>query len=151
MYHGRVVPGFPQHPHRGFETVTVVRRGLIDHADSLGAAARYGAGDVQWLTAGQGIVHSEMFPLLDRERPNPLELFQIWLNLPAASKMVEPHFKMLWSRDVPRVAPAPGVEVTLVAGALDGARPPAPPPRSWAARAENDVAIWTIRLQPGAR
>ena len=95
MYHGMVVPGFPAHPHRGFETVTIVRKGLIDHSDSLGAAARYGGGDVQWLTAGSGVVHAEMFPLLDRAAPNPLELFQIWLNLAAADKMVDPHFTML--------------------------------------------------------
>src|SRR5687767_2029606 len=96
MYHGEVVPRFPPHPHRGFETVTVVRRGLLDHSDSLGAAARYGRGDVQWLTAGKGIMHAEMFPLLEKDRDNPLELFQIWLNLPAANKMVDPHFSMLW-------------------------------------------------------
>jgi len=77
MYHGTTVPGFPQHPHRGFETVTVVRRGLLDHSDSLGAAARYGEGDLQWLTAGQGVVHAEMFPLLQTEAANPVELFMV--------------------------------------------------------------------------
>src|ERR1700723_1310598 len=70
MYHGRTVPGFPAHPHRGFETVTIVRRGHIDHSDSLGATARFGSGDVQWLTAGGGIVHAEMFPLLEAGKPN---------------------------------------------------------------------------------
>ena len=101
MHHGTEVPGFPSHPHRGFETVTIVRKGLIDHADSLGAAARFGHGDVPWLTAGKGIVHCEMFPLLEVDRANPLELFQIWLNLPAAGKMAEPHFTMFWSEDIP--------------------------------------------------
>jgi hypothetical protein len=102
MYHGRSVPGFPSHPHRGFETVTIVREGLIDHSDSLGATARFGGGDVQWLTAGRGIVHAEMFPLLRPDAPNRLELFQIWLNLPGSQKMVAPHFTMFWSEKIPR-------------------------------------------------
>ena len=84
--------------------MTVVRRGLLDHSDSLGAAARYGRGDVQWLTAGKGIQHAEMFPLLDRDARNPVELFQIWLNLPRADKMVGPHFSMLWGDDIPKRA-----------------------------------------------
>ncbi len=151
MYHGRRVPGFPQHPHRGFETVTYVRRGVIDHSDSLGAAARFGAGDTQWMTAGRGIVHSEMFPLLDAEAPNPLELFQLWLNLPAADKLVDPHFAMLWSRDTPECRPAPGVRVTVVAGALGDAAPGAPPPHSWAAAPDHDVAIWHLRWEPDAQ
>ena len=155
MYHGEHVPGFPGHPHRGFETVTLVRKGLIDHADSLGAAARFGGGDVQWVTAGAGIMHSEMFPLLNTDAPNPLELFQIWLNLPARHKMVRPHFTMLWNERIPRLehADAAGLRttVTVVAGALDGAGAPLPPPpESWAAQADADVAIWTLRMEPGA-
>jgi redox-sensitive bicupin YhaK (pirin superfamily) len=154
MYHGEVVPGFPQHPHRGFETVTIARRGFIDHSDSLGAAARFGPGDVQWLTAGGGIVHSEMFPLLHRDAPNPLELFQIWLNLPAEDKLVKPHFAMLWGRDIPRVVHADDrgrtTEVTVVAGRLGERHAPAPPPRSWASRPDTDVAIWCIGMKSGA-
>ncbi|MCW5642207.1 MAG: pirin family protein [Rhodoferax sp.] len=158
MYHGTQVPGFPAHPHRGFETVTIVREGLIDHADSLGASARFGGGDVQWLTAGRGIVHAEMFPLLRSDAPNRLELFQIWLNLPASHKMAEPHFKMFWSERVPRhdfTDPSGATTtVTCVAGALRGEglqAPPEPPPDSWAAQSQADVAIWTISMAPGAR
>ncbi len=154
MYHGDVVPGFPQHPHRGFETVTIVRRGHIDHSDSLGAAARFGGGDTQWLTAGRGVVHSEMFPLLEREKPNPLELFQIWLNLPSEDKFVDPHFTMLWREDIPHVAFADesgrNAHVTVIAGALGEVRAPTPPPKSWAARPDTDVAIYALRLEPGA-
>ena len=149
MYHGDLVPGFPQHPHRGFETVTIVRQGYIDHSDSLGATARFGMGDVQWLTAGAGVVHSEMFPLLDSSAPNTLELFQIWLNLPGKNKLAEPYFTMLWDKDIPRVQ-APGVEVTVIAGDLDGVKPLPPPPHSWGADPEADLAIWSIRMEPGA-
>ncbi|RYY63522.1 MAG: pirin family protein, partial [Comamonadaceae bacterium] len=162
MYHGDTVPGFPGHPHRGFETVTVVREGLIDHADSLGAAARFGGGDAQWLTAGRGVVHSEMFPLLASDAPNPVELFQIWLNLPARDKLCEPNFTMFWSEDIPRmtVADADGrtTEVVGIAGRLpslaaaDPVREPlAPPPSSWASHDDADLAIWTLRMAPGAR
>jgi redox-sensitive bicupin YhaK (pirin superfamily) len=154
MYHGDAVPGFPQHPHRGFETVTIVRRGYIDHSDSLGATARFGMGDVQWLTAGAGVVHSEMFPLLDPNGPNTLELFQIWLNLPAKSKMVPAYFTMFWNDDIPhrRYTDAHGkqVDVTVIAGALDGVEPLAPPPHSWGADPDADLAIWSIAMPEGA-
>ncbi len=102
MYHGSTVPGFPEHPHRGFETITFARKGYIDHSDSLGASARFGRGDVQWMTAGSGVVHCEMFPLLSPDGPNTVELFQIWMNLPADDKMVDPYFTMLWSEQIPR-------------------------------------------------
>jgi quercetin 2,3-dioxygenase len=155
MYHGQEVPGFPQHPHRGFETVTIVRKGLIDHSDSLGATARFGEGDTQWLTAGKGILHCEMFPLLEREHDNPLELFQIWLNLPKEDKLVDPHFTMLWDQNIPRKvlldAHQRRAEITVVAGGFAEAKGPPPPPKSWASRADTDVAIWTIKLEPHAR
>jgi len=155
MYHGRTVPGFPHHPHSGFETVTIGKQGLIDHADSLGAAGRFGNGDVQWMTAGKGVQHSEMFPLLHQDRDNPLELFQIWLNLPAKSKRVEPHFKMLWADSVPvykqQDENGKSIEVDIVAGELEGLRAPEPAPDSWAADPANGVAIWTIKLEAGAQ
>ena len=154
MYHGETVPGFPAHPHRGFETVTVVLKGLIDHSDSHGAAGRYGNGDVQWLTAGAGIQHAEMFPLLDPDAGNPLELFQIWLNLPASAKFARPYYTMLWAEDIPQLVhrdPAGNaVDVTIIAGSLGGKEALPPPPDSWAANAANDLAIWTIRMGPHA-
>lgn len=157
MYFGDTVPGFPAHPHRGFETITIIRQGIIDHSDSLGESARFGAGDVQWLTAGRGIVHSEMFPLLNSDKPNTLEVFQVWLNLPARDKMVDPSFTMFWAADIPRdvVRDSSGrTEVTRIAGALDGVgmeAPPSPPPRSWATDPDADLAIWTLKMTPGAR
>jgi hypothetical protein len=155
MYHGRVVPGFPRHPHRGFETVTLVRKGRIDHSDSMGAKARFGGGDVQWMTAGHGIEHCEMFPMLNRDAGNHVELFQIWLNLPARSKHVPPHFTMLWSDTLPTVVHHDdadrAVQIDAVAGDLAGGPIPAPPPSSWAADPENHVTIATLRFAEGAR
>jgi quercetin 2,3-dioxygenase len=154
MYYGRVIPGFPQHPHRGFETITIVRQGVIDHSDSLGATARYGAGDVQWLTAGRGIQHAEMFPLRDQNGPNPSEVFQIWLNLPAVDKMVEPYFTMLWREDVPSTMlkddAGHSTEVIVVAGAFADTQPLTAPPESWASKREAEVAIWQFVAEPSS-
>lgn len=145
MYHGQTIPGFPSHPHRGFETITIVNKGYCDHSDSLGAAGRFGQGDVQWMTAGRGVQHSEMFPLLQTEKENPLELFQIWLNLPKASKFVDPHFKMLWHEDIPTIE-FEGGTIKIVAGLYGTVAAPKPAPDSWAANTKNEVAIWNIHL-----
>ena len=154
MYHGATVPGFPQHPHRGFETVTIVNQGFVDHSDSLGATARFGAGDVQWLTAGRGIVHAEMFPLIKSDTDNPLELFQIWLNLPAKDKMVDPYFTMLWGNHIPTKdstdAEGHHTQVRIVAGSYGETKAPSPPPNSWASSPETDVKIWTIKMDAQA-
>jgi len=155
MYHGTTIPGFPAHPHRGFETVTIVLTGLVDHADSHGQAGRYGNGDVQWMTAGAGLQHSEMFPLLNKETGNPAEMFQLWLNLPKANKFAKPHFKMLWSEDIPvvRVTDESGrlVEINVIAGTLGNMTALDPAPDSWAADPENEVTIWTIKMEAGTQ
>lgn len=152
MYHGKKVPGFPGHPHRGFETITVVRKGLVDHADSLGAAGRYGNGDVQWMTAGKGVQHSEMFPLLSQTEDNPMELFQVWLNLPKKNKMVEPHFKMLWREDIPNISLDDNkVLVELISGTWADSQAVVPPPDSWAYPVENEVLIVNIKMQANSR
>ncbi len=154
MYHGERIPGFPAHPHRGFETVTVVLKGFVDHSDSHGAAGRYGQGDVQWMTAGAGLQHCEMFPLLNRDSGNPLELFQIWLNLPAERKFADPHFAMLWAEDIPVLTSSDkngkSTSVNLIAGTMGQVSPPPPAPDSWAAEPANEVGIWLITMEAGA-
>lgn len=154
MYHGTTVPGFPAHPHRGFETITIAKKGLVDHSDSIGAAGRFGNGDVQWMTAGKGVQHSEMFPLLNSKSDNPFELFQIWLNLPRAKKMANPHFAMLWKEDIPVTIFQDGkgnkTEVDVIAGNLGKIKAPSPAPDSWANDPVNEVAIWTIKMDPNA-
>ncbi len=154
MYHGSNIPGFPYHPHRGFETITINIEGVVDHSDSLGAAGRFMEGDVQWMTAGKGIQHSEMFPLLNEDKGNPLEIFQIWLNLPKASKMVEPHFKMLWSEDIPvfnhKDELGKTTTIQIIAGNIDNINALNPTPDSWAAKAENAVGVYTVKMEPKA-
>jgi redox-sensitive bicupin YhaK (pirin superfamily) len=154
MYHGDVIPGFPQHPHRGFETVTIVLKGYVDHADSAGATGRYGDGDVQWLTAGKGCNHTEMFPLVNIEKDNPLELFQIWMNLPKKDKFVEPHYKMLWAEDIPVIQSKDGngktSTIRLIFGSYNGIKSLDSSPNSWAGKKDNHVRICLIRMEPEA-
>ncbi|HEA31461.1 MAG TPA: pirin family protein [Leeuwenhoekiella sp.] len=154
MYHGRSVPGFPAHPHVGFETVTIAENGFVDHSDSLGASGRFGQGDVQWMTAGKGVQHSEMFPMIYKDRENPLLLFQIWLNLPAKNKQVDPYFGMFWHENIP-VIQVQDVEnktttIKIVAGTYENTSALSPNPDSWAADANNEVNIWIITLEAGA-
>ncbi|WCK53326.1 pirin-like C-terminal cupin domain-containing protein [Aneurinibacillus sp. Ricciae_BoGa-3] len=154
MYHGTTVPGFPAHPHCGFETVTLVVEGFVDHFDSTGAAGRYGNGDVQWLTTGEGCQHSEMFPLIHQDRENPLELFQIWLNLASKNKFAEPEFKMLWAEDNPEIQSinSEGAKTTvkLVAGNLQGKNSLESTKSSWANDRNHHVGIYLIRMEPKA-
>lgn len=154
MYHGTKVPGFPAHPHSGFETVTIVNKGMVDHSDSLGASGRFGDGDVQWLTSGKGVQHAEMFPLL-KEDANPFELFQIWLNLPSKSKKADPHYKMLWSEDIPRInikdEQGRKTNIQLIAGSYEDKKALDPTPDSWAADADNHLQIWTLKMEPNAK
>jgi len=154
MYHGSMVPGFPYHPHRGFETITIAVEGVIDHSDSYGGAGRFKDGDVQWMTAGKGIQHSEMFPLLYSDKDNPFELFQIWLNLPKKNKFVEPHYKMLWKETIPVIRSKDEngkvTEINVIAGSLNKIEAPDPTPDSWAADTQNEVAVYTVKMEAGA-
>lgn len=145
MYHGKKVPGFPGHPHRGFETLTVVRKGMVDHSDSDGGAGRYGDGDLQWMTAGSGLLHSEMFPCIHEDKENPLELFQIWLNLPAKNKMTKPNYKMFWNEDMPKFEKE-NAYIEVLAGSLFDKNAPTPPNPSWANDSENKVGVYNIKI-----
>lgn len=149
MYHGKQIPGFPYHPHCGFETITLVTEGFIDHSDSLGASARFGEGDVQWMTAGSGVQHSEMFPMLQSDNENRLELFQIWLNLPARSKQVDAHFEMIWEDEIPQWKTS-GVFTRLIYGQIDEYKQSICPPNSWAADHQNQLQLVQYILDPGA-
>ena len=113
--------GFPWHPHRGIETVTYVLAGTVEHGDSMGNRGVIGAGDVQWMTAGRGIVHQEM-PAGDRE--GRMHGFQLWANLPSSLKMTAPRYQEVQGRDIPVVTDDDGTAVRIVAGSFWGARGP---------------------------
>ncbi len=110
--------GFPYHPHRGIETVTVVRQGQVKHADSLGHAGSIGAGDIQWMTSGSGILHEEM----PQVRPEGIGGLQIWLNLPAQDKMTRPKYRDLRADDLPEYETEEGAKVRVIAGEAQGGR-----------------------------
>ena len=110
--------GFPMHPHRGIETVTYMLAGLVDHKDSLGNAGTVGAGDVQWMTSGSGIMHEEM----PRPKDGKMYGFQLWVNLPAKLKMSRPRYQDVPSARIPEVAREDGVRVRVIAGVVDGVR-----------------------------
>jgi len=110
------VAGFPMHPHRGIETITYMLDGSVAHRDSLGNAGVIGAGDVQWMTAGSGILHEEM----PKVGPRRLDGFQVWVNLPAKLKMTRPRYQDLPAGEIPEVTRPDGARIRVVAGAVDG-------------------------------
>lgn len=135
--------GFGPHPHKGFETITYMREGGIEHRDSAGGHAVLGPGDVQWMTAGAGIVHSEEPPAALREHGGVVHGFQIWLNLPAALKEAAPGFAVLRGAETPRAEPAPGVSVRVIGGSCSAVASPL--------RLRAPAFLWHATLAPGAR
>ncbi len=134
------IGGFPDHPHRGFETVTYMLAGRMRHGDNQGNSGLLRPGSVQWMTAGRGIVHSEM-----PEQENGLMWgFQLWVNLPAKDKMTAPRYQDIAPERIPESAPAPGVRARVIAGALNGVRGPV-----------SGIAVeplyLDLALEPGAR
>ncbi len=110
--------GFPYHPHRGIETVTIVRQGEVQHRDSLGHRGSIGAGDIQWMTSGSGILHEEM----PQVRPEGIGGLQLWLNLPAREKMTRPKYRDLDASKLSHTALDGGADVRVIAGGADGGR-----------------------------
>src|SRR5512138_3347504 len=113
--------GFPWHPHRGIETITYVLAGTVEHGDSMGNRGAIGAGDVQWMTAGGGIIHQEM-PKGDPD--GRMHGFQLWANLPSALKMTSPRYQGIEAADIPVVKDNDGTEVRIVCGVYGGVRGP---------------------------
>ena len=112
--------GFPLHPHRGIETVTYLLSGAVNHKDTLGNSGRIAAGDVQWMTAGRGIMHEEM----PQVRPEGIAGFQLWVNLPAKLKMTEPRYQNIAASEIPVIKKENGVTIRVITGEVDGTKGP---------------------------
>ncbi|HXS73240.1 MAG TPA: pirin family protein [Rhodanobacteraceae bacterium] len=134
------IAGFPNHPHRGFETVTYMLDGRMRHRDNQGNSGLLEPGSVQWMTAGRGIVHSEM-PEQDH---GLMRGFQLWVNLPAADKMSAPRYQDIAPENIPNAEPAPGVRVRVVAGEMFGVRGPV-------SGVATQPVYLDVALEPGAR
>lgn len=136
--------GVGQHPHRGFETVTIVYDGEVAHRDSTGAGGRIGPGDVQWMTAASGILHEEFHSEDFTRNGGMLEMVQLWVNLPARDKMGAPGYQTLLNADIPVVELPDGAgRARIIAGELDGRRGPA--------RTHTPIDVWDVRLVEGGR
>src|SRR5262245_42779365 len=135
--------GVEEHPHKGFETVTIVYSGEVEHRDSAGGGGRIGPGDVQWMTAASGLVHEEMHGREFTKRGGTFEVIQLWVNLPAKDKKGQPHYQAITAGQIP-TAPLPGGSgtVRVIAGTFDGAKGPA--------RTFTPVNVWDVRLTAGA-
>ena len=134
--------GVGQHPHRGFETVTIVYEGEVEHRDSTGAGGKIGPGDVQWMTAASGILHEEFHSPEFTASGGTLEMVQLWVNLPAKDKMAAPGYQTLLDADIPSVALADDAgRVRVIAGEFDGHRGPA--------RTFTAMDVWDVRLNAG--
>jgi hypothetical protein len=140
--HNRGLP-FGPHPHRGFETVTFILDGLLAHRDSAGHESVIGPGGVQWMTAGRGIVHAEVSPREFMECGGPLEILQLWVNLPAALKMTAPRYIGLQRDEMPIVDDGAGVRVHLVSGTLGGVTGPI--------ESLTGVSLCTVEMRTGSR
>lgn len=135
---------FGPHPHRGFETVTFILEGELAHRDSGGHESVIRAGGVQWMTAGRGLVHAELSPEDFKKRGGPLEILQLWVNLPGRLKMVEPRYVGLQREDIPAIPHDGGhVTVSLISGAFEGHTGPI--------RSLTDVHMMTVALAAGGR
>lgn len=149
MYDGKVSPGFPIHPHWGYETFSVASQGYVDHFDNMGNQGRYGYGDMQWVSAGSFYVHNEMYPLAFTDRENPVLLTQIHLNLPIKDKDTPNEVRTVWLEDIP-VVKGEGYEISVYCGHFADTDGVPANPVSWAADPSHHVKIAMIRMEPGA-